>query len=195
MKKKAITLIAGLVLVAGCGTGNTGQAEPEPVSTETEIEPVEATATDAEPVEEPEPAVTGATVEQWASLVAEGANKVRAPYESWNDTDNDCLPGDTDITCMMIMLTMQYSADAFALSLEAGAKPDAPGFIGTPPVEIHSLVADTHEAAVLATTTAEAAHDSCSEQGEDCLGLAFEADYSYGKLVDKLDAWQPYGVS
>lgn len=183
MKRTMTALVALCAVVIGV-TGCSGADEREVgkddvVSTEPTTQAVEETP-------------AGASVEQWASLVAEAKGGVVNAYEDWKDTD--CLPGDTEVTCTINLSILSTTAHIFALQIDGGLKPEAEGYIGDPPADIAALVDQSREAAMGAKEALEIAHDACFDD-ENCLREGMTGIRSYEKLLAKIDAWSPYGVS
>lgn len=196
MRRTAITALTGiaLLLAAGCADSSEPADTPTADTAETTAPEPEATTAPA-PATSPAEADSGeASVQQWASRVAEGAGAVRENYATW-DSEHNCLPGDTDFLCTSDMLTMSLSASTLATLLRAGTNVGAPGYIGDPPAEVADLVYDTKTAAEQAAETADAAWDACLDGGEECTGKSMAMSVSYGRLLSQLDAWQPYGVA
>ena len=74
-------------------------------------------------------------------------------------------------------------------------KPDAPGFVGSPPEEIEDLLAETEGTADTASTTANDLIESpeCDDPLADaCIEQRFAADGAIEDLSGKLDAWAVY---
>lgn len=190
MTRKLLTLVAASLLAV---TGCTAEGEPPTADEAADVEPVEEPEDDSANEQEDDTPDPGATVEQWASIVAGQSRSVHEAFDSWES--DDCLPGDTDPTCTANLLIMRYTADTFRLSLNSGYNPSASTYIGDPPEEIHSLVLDTEELADKSAELMEDAHSSCSDEEEDCLSIAFEAEQHYRNLIDKIDSWAPYGAT
>lgn len=193
-----MTMLAttALLLTAACGDSTDASAPATTEATQeasAEPEPTSEATTAAEPAAE-ETEDAGATVQQWASLVAEGASSVRDAHATWED-ENGCLPGDEDFVCTTGMLTMSLTASTLATLLEAGTNVGAPGYIGDPPAEVAGLVEDTRTAATQAADAADAAADACMDGSEECLSLGMVMSIEYGRLLQQLDAWGPYGVA
>lgn len=192
MRRVAITALACTVLLlAGCGSSADDPADAPVAEVTHRSEPEPTTAPELAPT--PTADTSEATVQQWASRVAEGAGGVRESYTEW-ETTNGCLPGDEDFICTANMLTMSYSASTLATLLEAGTNVGAPGYIGDPPAEVANLVEETKAAATQASETAKTAWDACMNGTDECMGTSMAMSVSYGLLMNQLNAWQPYGV-
>jgi hypothetical protein len=172
MRRRGVAVLAvGVVLLGGCSA-----AEPSPV----EDGPGE---TSAAPVED-----DSTTTEQWASEIA----KLRSSYDdaqaSWDDATCSAMAVPDAPDCNAWMVTMGYVADTAQITLDGLQNEDGPTYLGTPPEEIASLLADTTESA----TNASAAGQEVSCPGDGCLSTAFEFEQAWDALGEQFAGWDPY---
>lgn len=184
--KKFLALMASAVLaISACGGGGSDGPAPAPT--------IEETASEPEPTEEPEPEAETATVQQWASKIAEVEGGVRESVQDWEE--EDCLPVDLasgNWFCGMNMRGMSTNAQIVVLTIQGGTKEGVPAYIGEPPAEIATLVTETLDAAIDAEDATAAAIESCDASADDCHVKAVNAVIAMGQLERKLDAWKPY---
>lgn len=144
-------------------------------------EPTPATVTTAEPSTTTTEAATGATVEQYASAVAESVEDLGAL-----DAVADCVTAYPDCgTGFLEMTTASFEAQLLSMRLRG---------LDPPPAEIVELVsrtataADDYRAAVESFRAAD-----CPSSGDaGCRSLLADASDAAGALAGAVDAWGPY---
>ena len=160
-------------------------------------------ATSASPTTPSPPTTTtaDATVAQYASIVAkQQASMVKTLDDLLSDNCDWTTPGKVDRrpgygSCGMQMMTANFAAQTLHLVLEGAQKPGAPAYIGTPPDEIKSIVADTMTAADTLVNASENAK-SCTNTPApaDCPKSLFEVFRAMTGMQAQFAAWGPYGV-
>lgn len=93
------------------------------------------------------------------------------------------------------MMTANEVAQTLNLVLEGAQKPGATAYIGTPPDEIKSIVADTMTAADALVSASEKAK-SCTNTpaSADCPKALFLVFRAMTGMQTQFAAWRPYGV-
>lgn len=140
----------------------------------------------------PSPTAAGATVSQFASLIA--------PYErDWNDqvatVEDDCRRVDTLVACNLGYVTLSLLAETVHLVLTGAVdSPDSPDYLGEPPAEISRLIDQTLEAAESVPAAVETWRDSdCVDPlADECLAEALNLRRAVGDLTAAYDSWRPY---
>lgn len=172
--------------LAACGSTSDADAPPSDTSTLSS-----ASSSTADPVPEPseslsEPSQEFATVQQYASVVAEA----RRDMEEYVGIVEDCALGYStgDIACALAPLTFRAQTSTLNIRLSQDAKDDIR--LLPPPPEIADLVARTLEVTGEIEALSEAV-DEC-DQYEGCEGEWFALSMGASKVQDILDAWQPY---
>jgi hypothetical protein len=186
MTSRAIAAVITALAIAACGGGGDGTESVSTGSTPAANTPAETTE------------ASEATVEQYASRVAEHEGEWRATVA---DIDDACTDPDAVAICAAAYLTASFQAQTFRSELSAAhdpecrANPECRAYLGEVPTEIAALVASTEAA------TAEyiAAYEAWSATGcEDpldfeCGGGARLAMVSgLDGLTQQFDAWKPY---
>ena len=176
---RVVALLTGLFVVsavAACGSGDTtaksADASPSPIA---------STAVDSAAAAHPT-----ASVAQYASIIA----KERADFAESAEKLRPCAIDSSDFVCVATLLSASLQAETLDIQLE-GASVDGPNnqlYIGPPPAEIESLVADTRSAAQEVQARADA-YDACSSRCEDEFAQAY---FAASDLDDQLKAWEPY---
>jgi hypothetical protein len=171
--------VAALLLVAGCS----GSPDDAPQASESPSADPGATPADAEELADT------ATVEQWASVIAEQQLSVDEAQESWDDaTCSPSVAADGAADCVAYLTVMGLTASTAAITIGGAADPDSPTYIGDPPEEIADLVAATIADAEAAAAASEDV--DCFEG--DCLSDALEFHDAWNDLRGDLAAWTPY---
>lgn len=173
MRKPLIpTLTVLALLLSSCG------ASTDPVET------------DAQPVAETEE--SGATVEQFASLISEERRSVDEWIEDWHDNTCSTLSvADGDPLCETSLISGSLIADTAKITMEGATKEGVPAYIGQPPEEITSIWQETFDAATTASEAGEAIPEDCSS-ADDCVGKVMDFTMAMDDLQGKYDAWAPY---
>ncbi|MGZ1491149.1 hypothetical protein [Brevibacterium sediminis] len=173
MRKPLITSLAVLtLLLSACGASS---------------EPAE---TDAQPVADTEE--SGATAEQFASLISEERRAVDEWLEDWDDNTCSTLSvADGDPLCEVSLTSGSLVADTAKIVMEGATKEGVPAYIGQPPEEIASIWQETFDAATAASEAGEAIPDDCSTS-DDCVGKVMDFTMAMDDLQGKYDAWAPY---
>ena len=171
MKNRLVLIGACGLMLAGCATSPAPAAVPKPA---------------------PSPSDSSASVQQWASIVAEEQAELAKWRDQWN-ADNCKLAAVDDLTCSIETLTGTFVVQTVSTKLKIPTTAKSTGFIGTPPKEIRGLYGDTQTMAEGAVTAGKAWSDGCSKTASDeCLQLVFEFDTAVEKLETKFAAWAPY---
>lgn len=123
-----------------------------------------------------------ATVQQYASAASPPIKALRETYGQYKDNACALKTDNTgDLVCGLSALTFNAEAQTLSLTLTAAEKPGIPAYIGDPPTEIRTLVADTVLAAQdLVDATAPGQTDSAT------------LFTSLTRLMSTLDRWDPY---
>lgn len=181
----AVVAVLLLTLVAACGSDGTTGADASSTAEEESV--VADPTTEAEEVSTPE----GATVQQWASIIAEQQLSFDETWENFDEKDCGVMLMGPDVNCEAIGLTLYYNAQTISTVIEGARKPSAPAFIGDPPAEIADLVDETQDAADAAVAAWET-RDEADCDGGGCVSQAFEFDSALDDIRAQLAAWGPY---
>ena len=187
MKRFGTVLVSFAVLaLAGCG-GTSGSAAGTVTS-----------SASAKPTREK------ATVAQYASIVAkQQASMVKTLDDLLSDNCDWTTPGKVDrrpgdITCGMSVLTVNFEAQTLQTVLIGAQKPGAPAYIGVPPDEIASILADTKTASDTLASTSNAANPctapAVSPDSAQCVKALFDFYRAMTGMQAQFAAWGPYGV-
>ena len=165
-------MVAALAMAAACGgSSSAGSAALSPAATST-----------------PSAAVQTATIAQYASIVASSERSIRsgAKYvEQCPTFGAESIPP----TCAGWAVDVNATATTLYTKLTGAEGPDKPTnqlFIGAPPTEIATLVADTKAAA-------KAASKIQNYRSAGAVGRYVRFQYAVRQLLEQLDAWKPYG--
>lgn len=170
----AIALVA-----AGCSAGG-GQPDDAGSS---------GLQSSSEAPESPSPSPEGASIEQWASVVAEQKDSYEDTQQSWDDlTCSSLAASNGAVDCQAYMYTMGLVAETAAISIGGTVNPDTPKYLGEPPAEIVTLVDETIAAAQHAADVSVG--PECFD--DDCIGESVDAERAWNQLGDKYAAWDPY---
>ncbi len=182
--------VAGLVLLtAACNGEMTGD---DPAATET-TSTAEAITTTTEETPSPSTTEETASVEQWASVIAEQRNSYDDTDQSWEDATCSSLAAvDGAVDCQAMMMSMGLVAATANVTISGATNPDGPAYIGKPPAEIRTLLIDTLTAAMIAEDAFTPVDMDCFDEGIECAGEASEAERAWDTLGDKYAAWDPY---
>lgn len=180
-----------LAALAACGSDGSADASTE--------SPSASDSTSAESLEEPseETVEQTATVNQYASIIAKNGDLAKQ-IEAMDDCDwlgRGSLDYDPQsIVCTVGVLTMSYQSMTLSLSLTSAQDSTAPAFIGAPPAEIETLVADTVTAADALAEVATATNDAkCEYKGTGkCSRLRADTWSAMSDLERELAGWRPY---
>lgn len=173
MRKPLLTSLAVLtLLLSACGASN------------------EPAASDVQPAAETE--ASGATVEQFASLISEERRPVDEWLEDWDDNTCSTLSvADGDPLCEASLISGGFVANTAQIVMEGATKEGAAAYIGLPPDEIEGIWQETYDAATAASEAGEAIPDDCST-ADDCVGKVMDFTMAMDDLQSKYDAWAPY---
>lgn len=185
MTKRSLIVLLPLLLgpvLAGCGDGSDGANDGRRTE---------------KPIASTEVADAGATVEQYASIIARNG-ELRDDLDEMAGCDwlgSGSLDYDPElIVCQVGLFGLTMTSDTLAISLEGAAKEGVPAYIGAPPKEIEQLVAETIESANALTAAATAANDAdCAQVGSgQCSSLRSGTMRAIANLERTIDAWAPY---
>jgi hypothetical protein len=168
------TIVAAAFITSGC----TGPSEP----TEADVQPP-ATTEEA-----------GPSVEEFASIIAEGRRDVDEWLETWDE--NYCSPmGVTDETdimaCEISLISGGLIAETKLLELSSATQEDSLVYIGQPPDSIAIIWQSTEDAAAAASQAGEAIPEDCPAS-EDCTSKVMDFVSAMEDLQGKYDSWAPY---
>lgn len=185
--------VLALVVLVACGG-----SDPETTAPTTAGETT--TTTEATTTTEPARTTTTrlqATVEQYASIIAEHGTDLRANLESAREcalTYPDC-----GLAAIIETVTAGLEADTLFLLLTDGQSPSSDLFIGEPPAELDDLIARTSGAAHLFSDLVESFEAAgcqtdtpAPEILDECNADLLRADGYARDLQGALEAWAPY---
>ena len=183
-----------LPALAGCA-GTSGTAGVVATSAPSTASPTPATTTTAD---------GGATVAQYASLVAKQKANIGKTLDQMLSDDCDwTTPGHVDrlsggITCGVSVLTVNFEAQTLQAVLVGAQKAEAPAYIGAPPDEIKSIVADTKTVADTLASSSSTANPftfpAVSPDSPQCVKALFDFHRAMTNMQAQFAAWGPYGV-
>jgi hypothetical protein len=155
-------LLAGLT---GCGGGS--DAEVQPAAT-------------------PSPTPTGkqATVQQWASLIAQQDQKLDETLGQWHEDDCSALSLDYPL-CEIKFMTLGTVAKTLDIQLQGATSESSPSYLGEPPSEVATLVQETVDAAHEAATLAD-------DPDVKDVGVAVRFEGAVDALSTAYAGWAPY---
>ncbi len=139
--------------------------------------------TSAAPVEE-----DATTTEQWVSEITKLQTSYDDAQESWDGATCSAMAVPDAPDCAALMVAMGYVSSTAQITLEGLQNEDGPTYLGTPPEEIASLLAETTQAA----TNASAAGQEVACPGDACLSTAFEFERGWETLGEQFASWDPY---
>lgn len=173
-KKLLATIVAATFIITGCSA-------PEET---TEAAALAAAATES----------TGPTVEEFASIIAEGRRDVDDWLETWDQ--NYCSPmgvaDGTDImACELSLMSGSLIAETKRLEVDSATNEDSLVFLGGPPESIAIIWQSTEDAAVAASEAGETLPEDCSTR-DDCVNKARDFVMAMEELQGKYDSWDPY---
>lgn len=135
---------------------------------------------------------SGASVQQFASVIAESRGDVDDWLADWHEATCSTLATESgDPTCQALLLGGGLTAETAKLKIEGATKPGVPAYIGEPPEEIAIIRGATEKVAVAAADAGEALPDDCSADSE-CVKKVFAFVTAMEDLQSKYDAWEPY---
>lgn len=180
MRRSAVLVALGVaLLVVSCSSRNEA-GQPDGYSDVSEART--ATTTSEAPT---------ATIEQFGAIIAEH----RGDWSKQVDkTKANCLDPATVAACGLGYMTLGMKADTIHIILTGAHEVGNPTYIGEPPAEIESLLADTEIAASEVNPAVEAFQQAgCVDPMDSaCLTEYIAMDSAVDELSGKLDAWAAY---
>ena len=185
----ATLLLAGLVTAcSGSQPEATNDASSQPEVVPSTEETVAETQNESEPsITPPEPEVETATVEQYASVIAEE----RSGLEEYIIYVDECSVGgwdDDSLQCPFTPLTLSAKASTLSIRFSEEANEDIR--LAPPPAEIADLVERTRETALDVEVAADTVNECTDYIG--CEAEWFQLQMAASDLQGILDAWEPY---
>ena len=142
-----------------------------------------------------------ATVAQYASLIARNKSDYVGQIDTLLDSRKCAItsPGDVDvpgsIVCSAGIVTLGFEAETLSIILSGAMDPTKPKlFIGEPPAEIKSLIAETITASQEVKTSSEAASACATKDGPGCTTKLFTLFTALKDMRAQFDAWKPFGA-
>lgn len=130
----------------------------------------------------------GSSVEQWAGEVAALQSRWQDAEDEWEDATCSASAVEDAPDCRARLLAMSFDAAAAEVVLDGIQNPASGTYLGSPPEEIATLVAETTDAAAAASEAGQAV--DCP--GPECLSTAMDAVRAWGSLGDAYAKWSPY---
>ncbi len=143
------------------------------------------TADTPEATSSPTPTKQTATIEQYASIIAENRRDVDETMMQLEECSIDAIS-----TCGFVALSASTRAEIVALQLNGASDPKSLKYVGDPPAEVAPLVDDTVSAAENVTRAFET-YEVCGAPAE-CPTELFKVAMEFESLQESMDAWGPY---
>lgn len=184
-------IVAVALVLAGCAAPGVTPAVPT------------ASPSTSAKVTSPSASASGrtATVAQYASLIARNKSDYVGQIDKLLDSRQCAItsPGHVDvpgsIVCSAGIVTLGYQAETLSIILSGAMDPTKPKlFIGEPPAEIKSLIAETITASQEVKTSSEAASACATKDGPNCTTKLFTLFTALKDMRAQFDAWKPFGV-
>jgi hypothetical protein len=173
----ALAITVAVVSLAGCAAS----------SAENASESASAVAT-AAPT--PTPVEQAATVNEWASLVAQEQLRLDDALQPWDEHSCSALSLE-DPLCSAYLVVLQMTTGTSETVLGGAADPGALTYLGTAPDEVADRVADLVTTVKSVSTSGVAATAACPE-GDTCISLAAEFTRGIDTLRAAYAGWEPY---
>jgi hypothetical protein len=167
---------AALVLVASCSSNDGADPRPRPTGSTREATPSSS------------PQKT-APVSAFAQVVAEYQPNLILLAA---DADTSCVTADDAAACQAAYGTFEGVAAQFMAEMLAVHSPSSSTYLGAPPGEVRTLVADTEELAGKASQMASAYQLATCPDPAACVQEKVFAQTAAAELLQKLGAWEPH---
>ncbi|WP_182491616.1 hypothetical protein [Microcella alkalica] len=134
-----------------------------------------------------------ASVERWASLVAERKADLDDWYQGWDEATCSGLAS-AAVDCNLMLSSASFIAQTNDIVVAGASFEEGNTYLGAVPDEIADLYSDTIALTGAAVEAGAAWTDAGCGIGDegDCIGLAVEFERAMDAVKSKFEAWSPY---